>query len=302
MAQERLTKDQKRDYAREMARLEREKRLKAQARNRILVRVGATVGALALLAAVGGGIWLATRPAGPGPANMASDGILFIGDDGDVRPVSTPGIPAGEEPTPTDPAAYDAPLKIVTYLDYGCPFCGQFETANAAQIEELVAAGEATLEVHPISILDRAFLAPYPTRAANTAACIAAEAPESFLAANVALFANQPAEQSEGYTNGEILDLLSTAGIDTEPFASCVNDGTYNGWVAAATDRATEGPLPNTEVENVSGTPTVLVNGIRYQPNNLGDPAEFAAFLQYVLAQDAASDESEPTPTPTPTP
>ena len=301
MAQERLTKDQKRDYAREMARLEREKRLKAQSRNRVLVRVGATVGALALLAGVGGGIWLATRPAGPGPANMASDGILFVGANGDVRPVSTPGLPDGDDPVATDPDAYDAPLKIVTYIDYGCPYCGQFETANAAQIEELVASGQATLEVHPISILDRAFLAPYPTRAANAAACIAAEIPESFLDANVALFANQPEEQSAGYTNGEIIDLLQTAGIDTDPIASCINDGTYNGWVAAATERATAGPLPNTDVANVSGTPTVLVNGIRYQPNNLGDPAEFAAFLQYVLSQEATGDGSTPTPTPTPT-
>src|SRR5690606_4127125 len=101
----------------------------------ILIRVGATVGVLALLAAVGGGIWLATRPAGPGPVNMASDGVLFEGVDGEVAVVETPALAAGENPIATDPSDFDAPLRIVTYLDFGCPYCALFETTNAEQIE-----------------------------------------------------------------------------------------------------------------------------------------------------------------------
>lgn len=302
MAQERLTKDQKRDYAREMARLEREKRLKSQARNRILVRVGATVAVLAVLAGVAGGIWLATRPAGPGPANMASDGILLTGSDGAISAVATPAIASGEEPVPTDPDAYDVPLKIVTYIDYGCPYCGLFETTNGATIRSLVESGEATLEVHPIAILDRAFLEPYPTRAANAAACVAAFAPDQFLDVNDAFFANQPAEQSAGLTISEIQDLVAGAGVDSADVRACISDLRFQDWTKLATDRATDGPLPNTEVENVSGTPTVLVNGIKYQPNDLGSADEFTSFLQQILLASLEEDGATPTPTPTPTP
>jgi protein-disulfide isomerase len=297
VAQERLSKDQRREQARELARLEREARLKAQARNRILIRVGVTLGIVALLGGIAGGIWLATRPVGPGPVNMASDGILFTGtDDGEVEAVRTGAVPAEGTPVATDPDAYDVPARIITYLDYGCPFCNQFETTNAAQIEELIAAGYATLEVHPISILDRAFLgSEYPTRAANAMACVAAEEPDAFLDANAALFASQPAEQTEGLTDDEIRGVLDTAGALNDEISACIGDRRYEGWVVAATERATNDPDLANPSTGGFGTPTVLVNGVRYT-GALDDPQAFAAFI----AQNADFDEPAPTPTPTP--
>jgi protein-disulfide isomerase len=299
VAQERLTKDQRREQARELARLEREARLKAQARNRILIRAGVTLGIVALLGGIVGGIWLATRPEGPGPVNMASDGILFTGtDDGEVEAVQTGAVPADGTPVTTDPDAYDVPARIVTYLDYGCPYCNQFETTNGAQIEELVAAGYATLEVHPISILDRVFAgSEYPTRAANAMACVAAEEPNAFLDANAALFANQPAEGTEGLTDDGIREILDGAGALNDEVSACIGDRRYEGWVVAATERATSDPdLANPDTGNF-GTPTVLVNGVRYT-GPLDDASAFATFV----AQNADFDEDSATPTPTPTP
>jgi len=277
--QERLTKDQKREQAREAARLAREARLKAQARNRILIRVGATVGVVALLGAIGGGIWLATRPAGPGPANMASDGILLVGSDGAVRAVETPAVPADEDPIPTDPDAYDVPARIVTYIDYGCPYCGQFETANGPQIRDLVERGLATLEIHPISILDRAFQgSEYSTRAANAMACVAALEPDAFLDANEALYAGQPAEGTTGLTDDELRDLLDGAGALTDEVSGCIGDGRYKGWVKAATARTISDPDLVNPTTGSFGTPTVFVNGVRFS-GSPSDAAAFAAFL-----------------------
>lgn len=299
MAQERLTKDQRREQARELARLEREARQKAQARNRILIRVGATVGVVAVLAAIAGGIWLGTRPAGPGPVNMASDGILFTGnDDGEVEVVETGAVPAEGTPVATDPDAYDVPARIVTYLDFGCPYCNQFETTNASQIEELVAAGYATLEVHPIAILDGQFLgSEYPTRAANAMACIAVSEPSAFLDASAALFASQPAEGTEGLSDDEIRDVLDSAGALTDEISACIGEKRYAGWVKAATDRATSDPDLANPSTGGFGTPTILVNGVRYT-GALDDPSAFATFV----AENADFSESDPTPTPTPTP
>ncbi len=279
--------------------MEREARLKAQSRNRLLIRIGATVGVVALLAAIGGGIWLSTRPAGPGPANMASDGILLTGTaEGEIEAVQTGGVPAEGTPIATDPDAYDVPARIVTYLDYGCPYCNQFETTNASQIAELVAAGYATLEVHPISILDGQFLgSEYPTRAANAMACIAAEEPSAFLDASTALFASQPAEQTEGLTDDGIRELLDSVGALNDDISACIGDQRYVGWVAAATERATSDPDLANPSTGGFGTPTVLVNGVRYT-GALDDPQAFATFV----AENADFGDVEPSPTPTPAP
>ena len=301
MAQERLTKDQRREQAREIARLEREQRMKSQRRNGILIRVGATVAIVGVLAAVGWGIWAGTRPAGPGPANMAADAILLQGDgEGGITAVSTDGVPADGTPTATDPSDYDVPVHIVTYLDFGCPYCQLFETANGAQIRELVAQGYATLEVHPINLLTSAFLGDrYSARSANAGACVAAYEPDSFLDVSDAFFAQQPPENGPGLTNAEIITLLDGAGVNSQEVTDCVNNESFKGWVAAATERALTGPLPNTDEEKVTGTPTVLVNGVKYSPADLSSPDEFAAFVAQ-NADFSTDDSATPTPTPTP--
>jgi protein-disulfide isomerase len=307
--EERLTKDQRRDYARELARLEREKRQKAESRNRILIRAGVTVAIVGVLGAIAGGIWLSTRPEGPGPANMLSDGILLTGSGGVVTAVENEGIPADGEPVPTDPADYaDVPLHIVTYIDFGCPYCNLFETTNSAQIEELVSSGAATLEVHPIEILDDSFHEPdnlvstrYSSRAANAAACVAAYEPSSFLDVSDAFFANQPEEGTSGLTNGEIADLVKGAGVDSDKVNACINDETYKGWVQLASKRATSDPDLANPSTGGFGTPTIFVNGERYG-GALDDPSAFQQFLALVIGVDDSGDGSTPSPTPTPTP
>jgi protein-disulfide isomerase len=299
VAQERLTKDQRREQAREIARLEREQRQKAQRRNGILIRVGATVAIVGVLAAVGWGIWVGTRPAGPGPANMASDGILLTGSEGVITAVETDALAVDEPAVATDPSEYDVPIHIVTYIDFGCPFCQAFETGNAEQIRGMVEQGLATLEVHPINLLSNQFQGTrYSARSANAAACVAAYQPEAFLDVSAAFFAQQPAETSEGLDNGEIVTLLEGAGVDSDEVTECVNSEAFRGWVDAATTRALTGPLPNTSETSVEGTPTILVNGVKYAPSDLSDPQEFAAFV----AQNADFGDTDPTPTPTPTP
>ncbi len=173
----------------------------------------------------------------------------------------------------------DGAVDIRVYLDYLCPFCAQFEATNNDQISQWVTDGSATYEVHPIAILTSQSLGTrYSNRAANAAACVADQSPDAFLAFNNLLFTNQPDEQTEGLTNDEILDLATQAGATGSSIEKCVTDGTFNAWVTASTARALDGPLLDTDVEKVSGTPTVLVNGVQYT-GTLTDADEFAAFV-----------------------
>jgi len=284
---QRPTKNDKRDAAREQARLTREKQKRQERMRRWLIPTGVTVVVVAIVAVVV--LVVSTSAPAPqtaaGPKNMISDGILFTGVDSKVTPTATPAIKAKGTPTPTT-QKNDGLAHIVTYVDFACPVCQAFEQANADNIQQLVASGKATLEVHPIAILDRSSLgARYSSRANDAGACVANFAPDSFLAVMSEMYAKQPAEQTTGLTNTQIIQLVHSAGLRNADVDKCISGESFKSWVAAATQRALTGPLPNSETTSVQGTPTVLVNGKQFNPTTgFGNADDFTSFLQQVLA------------------
>ncbi|MBG6213915.1 MAG: thioredoxin domain-containing protein [Cryobacterium sp.] len=283
----RSPKKDRREEAREHARLMRAEQVKRDKRRRLFLRGGIGVGLLAVVAIVTLVIVNnVTAPAAPGPANMASDGILLGSDGTTVSADTTVALAADADPIATDQTALTNTANIVMYVDYLCPICGNFETTNGEQITNWVTAGNATVEIHPISILDRLSSGTkYATRAANAAACVANDDPNNFLAFNTAMFADQPTENSNGKTDAQLTSLVAGAGVTSTAVASCITDQTYSGWVAASTQRAIAGPIPNSDVEKVTGTPTVLVNGVSYT----GAFTDAAAFEAFVTAQMTAA-------------
>ncbi|BDV29739.1 DsbA family protein [Microbacterium terricola] len=145
--------------------------------------------------------------------------------------------------------------ELDTYIDFMCPICGQFEDLYGETIEGLVDDGSITLNIHPISILDRASMGTaFSTRAANAAYCVAEAKPESALAFTQLMFENQPEESTEGLTDEQILDIASQAGVTG--IDDCVNDQTYADFVAEMTEKT-----PVKPGASGIGTPTVLLNG-----------------------------------------
>jgi len=278
-------KKARREHARELARQEREAAQRRKKRNRLFVQGGVIVAILAVVAVVTLVIVNSTTSSAINPKNMASDGILFTGDGTTVSPVTTKALPIGDDPVPTDTSTLDSVVNIVTYIDYACPICQVFETTNAEQIDGLVASGDASLEIHPISILDRVSLGTkYSSRAANAAVCVANYAPDDYMAVNDALFAQQPAENTSGLDTAALKALVADAGADSEDVASCIGDKTFGDWVTAATDRVTDGELASDTVTEFVGTPTVLVNGQLYQ-GAVDDAEAFASFVAQVATE-----------------
>lgn len=300
--QPRPTRNERREAAREKARILREEHKKRERRNRFLIQGGIIVAVVAIAALVGTLIFQSVRPEGPGPANMASDGILLTAsEEGTISAVETAALDAGEEPTPTQPDESGTVANIVMYVDYLCPFCGQFEATNSESIRTMVESGAATLEVHPIAILiNKSAGTQYSLRAANAAACVADNSPDSFFDYNAILFENQPEEGSTGLTNNELKQLAADAGVSSLPAVErCIDDVQFKSWVQDATNRALTEPVPNSELDAITGTPTVLVNGQQYG-GSLENPEEFQAFV--VQATSATFNDSESTSTSTPTP
>ncbi|SDK25004.1 Protein-disulfide isomerase [Cryobacterium psychrotolerans] len=295
----RPSKNQRRDAARKKATLLREEQKKKDRRNRVFLQGGIAVAAIAIVGIIALIIVNSIRPVGPGPANMASDGVL-IGEG--LTTVKTPALQPDAKPVASVPDATGTVADIRVYVDYLCPYCGEFELNNSDQIAQWVEAGAATVEIHPISILtSKSAGTQYSLRAANAAACVANSSPNDFYAFNAALFADQPEEGTAGLTDKQIKQVVRSSGVTSSlsKIDTCIDDLTYKSWVLDATDRALTGPIPNASIPKVTGTPTVLVNGKQYL-GSLKDPKEFAAFV--LQSAGATYSTSTPTPTPTTTP
>ncbi|QSB24580.1 thioredoxin domain-containing protein [Curtobacterium sp. AB7] len=276
------TKKARRNAARERAREARQKEQARRRRNRIALVSAIVVGSLAIVTAVVLIISSSIQPAGPGPKNMASDGILLKGQNGKIVAERTKAIAEGGKPTATKQD--NSVANITVYEDYLCPICNQFETGNMEQIKKWVKDGSATLEVHPFNLLDRSSLgSKYSTRSAAAAACVANYAPDKFLDVNTALYANQPQEGTRGLTNAELASVVKQAGVTSKDVASCITNQNFQGWVGDATDRVLTEPLANSDLPKLTGTPTVIVNGKQYNGDATSawsDANAFAAFVE----------------------
>jgi protein-disulfide isomerase len=283
----RETKNQKREHAREQARLFREKQRSRARRTRLFVQggIGVAVIAIALVVVVVAVQSNQTAAAAPatatGPKNMVSDGILFHAADGTAKAVPTAAVKAKGKPVPTDTAKLTSTANIVEYVDYQCPYCNQFLTTNLTQEEKWLDAGRVTVEVHPIAFLDSSSEGNrYSSRAANAAACVANYKPDAFLAVTKKLYANQPAENTSGMSNSKLLGLVSSAGGTGTNIAGCINGESFKTWVTEATTRVTGGTFVGVAKtpEKFPGTPAVFVNGVPYT-GSLTDASTFAAFV-----------------------
>jgi protein-disulfide isomerase len=295
----RLSKNERRDAAREKARLLREEQRKKDRRTRWILQGSIVLALLVVVAVVAGVLITSNGPSGPGPKNMASDGIQL--SQGAIA-TETPALKAGEEPIPNTRDEEAGTIDIQLYVDYLCPYCGLFEATNSDYISSLLENGKTTVEVHPLAILDsRSQGTKYSTRAANAAACVANYSPNQFYDFHNLLFANQPEENTEGLSDDQLVDLTTQAAVENpDQIVSCIKDLKFKKWVADARSRALNGPIPDSDVDKVKGTPTIIVNGNKYE-GSLSDLASFQAFVIQAAGSDF-NENSTPTPEPSSTP
>ncbi|QRY41944.1 thioredoxin domain-containing protein [Microbacterium hominis] len=161
-----------------------------------------------------------------------------------------------------------------TYIDFMCPICNQFEQTYGDEILDLANNGTITLNIHPISILDRYSQGTkYSTRAANAMYCVAEADPDKAVTFMQALFKAQPEENSTGLTDQQILDVASSVGVTG--IDSCVSDGTYTNFVAAMTEKT-----PVQPGSSGIGTPTLAVNGTVIANQTIPAKGQFATLFQ----------------------
>lgn len=146
----------------------------------------------------------------------------------------------------------DAPVQVSVVEDFQCPFCAQLE-ADAGDLLAGYAAGEdVAVGYRGIAALDRASTTDYSSRALNASACVMAEGDDVWSAFHAALYAEQPPEGGAGLDDDTLVDLAVAAGAAEDDVRGCIVGGEHDDWVAQTTADA---------LEDVDGTPTVLVDG-----------------------------------------
>ncbi|MEP6482114.1 MAG: thioredoxin domain-containing protein [Rhodoglobus sp.] len=302
-----LSKKEQAAYSVEMV----EVRRREQRARRIRRRVTATIAIVAAVAVVATGtyfiVWGTVRAGEVGPANMLSDGMLLTGSTDSstgkatLTPIATDALQGDAKPVATNLTTYKKTANLALYLDYAAPKTAKFWAANGSQIEQWLAAGYVTLEIHPVSTSTTA-KNDFSKRAANALACVASTSANTFLAVSDALLTGASTTKETSMSTTDLQALVTKAGVTDPAVAGCISGDKYASWVTAATQRATHGGLLNVDKKSLASTPLVVVDKKSYS-GKLTDNAALTTFISTTYeASQGGSSTASPSPTPTPTP
>ena len=276
------TRSEQRDAARQKAKALREQNQKKAKRSKLVIQLSVVLVALGIVGGVAAVIAIeaANKVAAPvvddAPKNLSEFGGLKVG-------VGLQAFTADKTPTP-EASETKAP-EIVIYVDYQCPICQAFDLPNSSQLRSWVDTGAATVEIRPISFLDRASLNEYSSRAANAAFCVANFEPDSYFDMHSNLMINQPAEGQAGLDDDELYELATISGAGTDEVKGCIQNKSFGDYVEQYTQTVLGAPHGGV---SVTGTPTILVNGKQYTwttGDELVSAERFAQFVQAATAE-----------------
>ncbi|GAA4282929.1 DsbA family protein [Brevibacterium daeguense] len=159
----------------------------------------------------------------PQAENAAAGGSAAeAGGEQDSGPVEVvdPGEQADlgdvERRDPDDPLAVgpeDAPVVLVVFSDYQCPFCAQWSHETLPLMLEHVEAGDLRIEWRDVNVFGEA-----STQAARGA--YAAALQDGFLEYHEALFADGRPRDAGQLTEEGLVAIAEEVGLDAEQFAS----------------------------------------------------------------------------------
>src|SRR3989344_1300197 len=181
------------------------------------------------------------------PSPIVGSGNDNTGDKGNVvvpTPTPDPTIDmealANEDKIEGDP---NAPVTIVEFSDFQCPFCGNFYTNTLLQLRtDYIDTGKVKLIYRDFPLSFH----PEAQPAAEAAECAAEQG--KFQEFHDKIFTNQAIMSSASYKQ-----WAQEFGLNTQQFDDCVSSGKYRAEVQA--------DFSEGQAAGVSGTPTFFING-----------------------------------------
>ena len=142
----------------------------------------------------------------------------------------------------------NAPVKIIEYADFQCPYCRAFSQQTEPQIlETYVKTGKVFFEYRSVG----AFIGPESASAAEAAYCAGDQG--KFWPYHDTLYANWTGENVGDFSTANLQKYAASLGLDQTTFDACLSGGKY-------VERVQQ-DVNNARSDGVRATPSFLVNG-----------------------------------------
>ena len=188
------------------------------------------------------------------------------------------GLPAalGTDGTAVEVGYPDAPTVLTLFEDFRCSTTRGFEAAQGPTLAAMAASHQVLIRYVLESSLDVRLPGPGALLATNAAR--AALAHSGFPLYHALLFANQPSEDTDGFTEQRLLELASAVpGLRGAAFDNEVHSVWYRQWVAQAQQAYNDAGVH-------FGTPSMLLNGnevdLGTHPELLTQPSALQSFVR----------------------
>ena len=141
----------------------------------------------------------------------------------------------------------DAPVTIIEFADFQCPYCGRFFAQTEPQInEQYMQSGKVRF-----AYFNFAFLGPESQWAAEAAECAADQ--NKFWEYHDQLYDSQSGENQGAFSKDNLKKFAKELGLDTSAFNKCLDSGKYTQLIQDESSMASS--------IGVRSTPTFLING-----------------------------------------
>ncbi|HEX5166752.1 MAG TPA: DsbA family protein [Thermomicrobiales bacterium] len=155
----------------------------------------------------------------------------------------------------------DAPVTIIEYADFQCPFCGDWaKTIEPRLVQDYISTGQVRLEFHAFPFLDDRADGSESDNATEAALC--AQDQGQFWAYHDLLFNNQSGENEGAFSRDRLIEMARNVnGLDVDQFTSCIDGDEHEDEVQALYQGAIDAGVNSTPTFDVNGT---KVTGINY--------------------------------------
>jgi len=179
----------------------------------------------------------------------------IAGADIAASPAASPAASSAMDVTGATLGDPNAPVTMVVYADFQCPFCGQFARDMQPKIvDEFVRTGKVKLEFMEFPVLGGADLTDDSNESAQSAeAVLCAAEQNAYLPYHDKLYANQSGENQGAFSDKRLKDFASDLGLDSDAFSTCLDSGKYEPTIAEMKAKG--------QALGITGTPMFVING-----------------------------------------
>ena len=231
--------------------LEKQTQPEPDKNNSIIKWAALTVGGfLVLIACLALALALIGRFFNPQVGGIFSQIILEPGVTPKVTQVNTatPTSRPYPESKPNTKGNPNAPVKMIEYADFQCPFCHQYwQETEPLIINTYVATGKLYYEYRSVG----AFIGPDSASAAEAAYCAGDQG--KFWEYRDVLYSNLTGENVGDFAPDKLRQYAATVGLDQKIFSDCLNQGTHAGQI--------QQDVTNAKADGIHSTPSFLING-----------------------------------------